>query len=174
MDQDRNKAWGFALFCDDVRAEVGGKLSLMGLYQADMFLPDSSSAPFVLAKFVVTIFYYEIHDALQEDVTFKIIFDDSDEAKVVAEVPVLRRDIAAARAQAQTTLTSSENPEDSERLFSVRMPVTLSPFVAEKMGRLRVRAHFSDGKILKLGSIGLKQIPEAQFQAMVGIAPPPS
>jgi hypothetical protein len=25
MDQQRDKAWGFALFCDDARVEVGGR-----------------------------------------------------------------------------------------------------------------------------------------------------
>jgi hypothetical protein len=50
------------------------------------------------------------------------------------------------------------------------MPINLSPFQINQMGRLRVRARYSDGKILKLGSLGLKQVPEADFQGMLAVA----
>jgi hypothetical protein len=55
MDQQRDKAWGFALFCDDARVEVVGKLSLMGLYQADMFFPSNMPLPTMLPKLVIVI-----------------------------------------------------------------------------------------------------------------------
>jgi hypothetical protein len=86
------------------------------------------------------------------------------------EIPISRKDILDG--QAQTTFTPDSTSEDSERIFSVRMPIALSPFVVSKLGRLRVRAHYSDGKILKLGSIAIRQVPEAEFQSMLGIVPP--
>jgi hypothetical protein len=36
---DRN-SWGVSLFCDDIRAELGGKISVMGIYQTDMIFPE--------------------------------------------------------------------------------------------------------------------------------------
>jgi hypothetical protein len=168
MNQDRNKAWGFALFGDDVRAEIGGKLSLMGLYQADMFFPDSMRFPIGLPKLVILIMYYEIQGSLQEDFSFRITYGA--ENNLLAEIPVSRSDIVAG--QAQAPVPEEDDPsERAERIFNMRMPVVLSPFSVDKMGRLRVRAHYSDGKILKLGSIGLKQIPEIDFQNMLGIKP---
>jgi hypothetical protein len=62
--------------------------------------------------------------------------------------------------------------EDKERIFNIRLPIPLVPFQIDQTARLRVRAHYSDGKILKLGSIGIKQVPEAEFQNMLGIVPP--
>ena len=53
-NQDRNKAWGFTLFGDDIRAEVGGKLSLMGMYQGDMFFPSNMALPFLIPKLAVS------------------------------------------------------------------------------------------------------------------------
>jgi hypothetical protein len=163
-NQDRNKAWGFALFGDDIRAEIGGKLSLMGMYQADMFFPDNIPLPIMLPKLVVLIMYYEIHGSLQEDFSFKVTLGP--ENNVLAEIPVSRKDISAGQAQAPI---SDENPDENlERIFNIRMPVSLSPFAVDRMERLRVRAHYADGKILKLGSLALRQVPETEFQNMLG------
>jgi len=165
MNQDRNRSWGFALFGDDVRAEIGGKLSLMGMYQADMFFAANVPLPIILPKLVILIMYFEIHDALQEDFSFKITYGA--ETNVLAEIPISRKDIVAGQTQATTAV---ENPtEDVEHIFHIRIPVSLSPFVVDKMERVRVRAHYNDGKILKLGSIALRQIPEAEFQGLLGI-----
>ncbi|TCR63115.1 hypothetical protein [Bosea sp. BK604] len=43
--------YGYSIFCDDIRNEVGGKLSFVGCYNAVMFVPQSF--PFVLPKFCV-------------------------------------------------------------------------------------------------------------------------
>jgi hypothetical protein len=167
-DQDRNKAWGFALFGDDVRAEVGGKLSFMGMYQADMFFPANMPLPIMLPKMVVMILYYEVQGSIEEDIVFRITYGE--ENGVVGEFSALRKEILEQQAQAQPQNVEIPD-EDSERIFSIRLPVTLMPFRMDKMGRLRVRAHFSDGKILKLGSIQMKQVPEAEFQKMIGLMP---
>jgi len=78
--QDRNKAWGFALFGDDVRAEIGGKTSLMGLYQADMFFPDNLPLPIVLSKFVIHIMYYEIIGSIEGDFSFEVTYGPKNQA----------------------------------------------------------------------------------------------
>jgi hypothetical protein len=47
MDQQRDKARGFALFCDDARVEVGGKLSLMGLIKRTCFFQATCRSNYV-------------------------------------------------------------------------------------------------------------------------------
>jgi hypothetical protein len=163
-NQDRNKAWGFALFGDDVRAEIGGKTSLMGLYQADMIFPDNLPLPIILSKFVIHIMYYEIIGSIEGDFSFRVSYGPK--SQTVAEVPVLRKDLEA---QAATTMTDNDSSEDSERIFHIRMPIVLAPFPLQEMGRLRVRVHYGDGAILKLGSIAMKQISESDFQVLSGI-----
>jgi hypothetical protein len=166
-NQDRNKAWGFALFGDDVRLELGGKLSLMGMYQADMFFPSSMPLPITLPRVSIIIMYYEIHGAIGEDLSFKVTYGP--EKTLLADIPVSRKDLLEGQALAPKPLV--EDAEDAERIFNIRMPINLSPLQINEMGRLRVRAHYSDGKILKLGSLGLKQVPESEFQDMLGIKP---
>jgi hypothetical protein len=166
-NQDRNKAWGFTLFGDDIRAEVGGKLSLMGMYQGDMFFPSNMALPFLIPKLAILIVYYEIHGAIQEDFLFKISYGTTE--NVIMELPAPKREVIREETPAAPR---DDNPsEDSERIFNMRIPVALSPFNVDRVGRLRVRAHYSDGKILRLGSLWLRQASEAEFQAMLGLKP---
>jgi hypothetical protein len=162
-DQDRNKAGGFALFADDVRVELGGKTSLMGIYQSDMLFPGSMKLPFLLPKFVVQIMYYEIVSVIDGDLTFRVTHGSKHQT--IAEMPVLRKDLGIAAA----AIGNEEASEDSERIIHIRLPLILSPFQITEMGRLRVRAHYSDGAVLKLGSIAIKQIPDDEFRVVTGL-----
>lgn len=168
-EQDRNKAWGFTLFADDLRVEIGGKISLMGLYQADMFFPSHLPFPINIPKFYILIMYYEIQGAIEGDVMFKVTFGS--DHKTIAELPFLRKDF-------ESLVGSEPEPEkvaneDSERIFHSRIPLGLTPFTITEAGRLRVRAHYSDGSILKIGSIGAKHVPTEEFNQMLGIIPKP-
>jgi hypothetical protein len=168
-DQNRNKAWGFALFADDVRPELGGKLSLMGMYQSDMLFPSRIALPITLPKLVVMIMYYEVHGASDADITFRISYNET--TNVLADIPMPRAGIARGHEQVFKQNSEGDPKEDRERVFNLRIPIALSPFHIERMGRLRVRAHYSDGKVLRLGSIGLKQVSDEEFETLVGHKP---
>jgi hypothetical protein len=169
-EQDRNKAWGFTLFADDLRVELGGKISVMGLYQADMLFPNNVPFPVNIPKLFMMIMYYEIIGAIKDDVTFKVTFGSDN--KTLVEVPVLRKDFILPTMGNEIT-PEEITAEDRERIFHSRMPVGLSPFTIPEPGRLRVRAHYSDGSVLKLGSIAARHMPVEEFNRMLGIAPPP-
>src|ERR1043165_3972844 len=120
MDQDRRKAWGFSLFADDFRAEIGGKTTLVGMYQGDMII--QGTFPVVVPRFVVLISYYELKDALDTDIVFKLSHGVDD--TMVAEITVLRQDL---RNQSRTDLVAQSSPEDTrpedmERIFHLRLP----------------------------------------------------
>lgn len=151
-------AWGFSLFGDDVRQETGGKISLMGLYQSDMIFPGEANSPLFIPKFVIFVLYYELKGALQTDVTFRVSIGAEDH--LVAEIPVLRRDLPAAR-------QSEEETEGGEDLIHARIPVVLAPFVIPGPGRLKVRAHYSDGAVLKLGSLKIRVVPTEDYKNLM-------
>lgn len=165
-EQDRNKAWGFTLFADDLRVEIGGKASLIGLYQADIFFPDSIAFPFQIAKFFLMIMYYETKGSIRDDVTFKVTFGD--ENQNVIELPIARKDLEPSP---EEQFAEDVLPEDRERILHSRIPIMLSPFIVPKTGRLRVRAHYSDGSVLKLGSISVRQTTVDEFNKMLSIQP---
>lgn len=156
MEQDRRKAWGFSLFGDDLRSETGGKASLMGLYQSDMIF-QGLTFPIVVPKFVILIMYYELFDAVESDITFKVSYPE--ETNFIADMPIARKDIPVAK------LASEAERESEERIFHARLPIVVSPFILERTGRIRVRAHYSDGAILKLGSIDIKVMTLEELKA---------
>lgn len=51
----------FAILCDDIRQELGGKVSLMGIYGRDLVVPD---IPFMLPKLCLWISIKEIKNDL--------------------------------------------------------------------------------------------------------------
>lgn len=168
-EQDRNKAWGFTLFGDDFRFELGGKLSLMGLYQSDMFFPTTVTFPASVAKFCMLIMYYEKMGAIADDIVFKVTLGDLEEPLI--EIPVSRKDLLNSTSG---VVSPSEDItlEDKERIFHSRVPIALTPFVIPRAGRLRVRAHYSDGMILKLGSIVIRHTSVDEFNSMMGLPTP--
>jgi hypothetical protein len=166
IDQDRNKAWGYALFADDIRMEIGGKSSLMGIYQSDIVFPDTTKFPIILPKFVVQIMYFEMADEIKGDLSFKVTFGRD----VIVDAPVARPHLSTATDL--SNLLPEDPSEDKERIVHIRMPIVISPLPISEMGRLRVRTHYEDGSVLKLGSIAIRQIPEAEFNAATGNVSP--
>jgi len=47
----------FAIICDDIREEIGGKVSLMGIYKKKIFIPQK---PFTFPKLCIVIYYTNI------------------------------------------------------------------------------------------------------------------
>ena len=50
----RRPKFNFVIICDDIRTEVGNKISMMGVYQKDIFVP---KFPFILPKLCFVISY---------------------------------------------------------------------------------------------------------------------
>lgn len=155
MDKDRNIAWGFTLFGDDFRQEVGGKFSLMGLYQNDMIFP--GDAPFLMPRFVMLIMYYEKAFEIEGDLHITVhVPGDDDENPSFTQI-IRRSDLTAPN-------ITVDDP-DSERIFHFRIPVVLSPFAIQTEGDIKVRMHYDDGAVLRLGRLQVRRAPQTNFPA---------
>src|ERR1700730_6660205 len=53
---DFSEPFAVSIFCDDIRQEIGGKLSFMGVYYGAMYVPQF---PINLPKFCVNVTFYE-------------------------------------------------------------------------------------------------------------------
>lgn len=143
----RDKAWGFAIFADDMREEVGGKISLMGIYQND-FIVTAPTLPVVLPKLVVMIMYYELADAIQGDLTFRVeipgLAPEQFPQQVIKRQPVPRTD------------RKNATPDDlKEMVLQFRVPFIMSPFLFATEGAIKVRCRYDDGSELRLGRLNL-------------------
>lgn len=148
MSVDRTHAWGFTLFADDLRVEVGGKISLMGIYQNDLIVT-ADELPVVMSKLILMVKYYEIANQVSGDVKFVVNFPEHAGTKV----PPLERVIR--RAEFPKIAEELRSDEGDLPFVHLSIPFILSPFPIVAEGNIRVRCHFEDGSVLKLGRLNL-------------------
>jgi hypothetical protein len=160
-DAARN-SWGFSLFCDDIRAEVGGKMSIMGVYQADMIFPTNQNFPLTVPKFCILIKYYEILNFFTDEIAISIFLpgDAKDAPTIVLPIP---------RANLAGPTFPYPLEDDQERVFNITFPVALSPFTINQEGFLKVRAKCGS-TTTNLGSLMIRKARADEI--IEGLSPP--
>jgi hypothetical protein len=158
---DFSEPFAWSIFCDDIRQEVGGKLSFMGVYYGVMYVPQF---PILLPKISVNVTFYEpknMADVRDAPVIIKVFMpnDTQDTPSIVGEVPPSKDVIGL--------LPPSELPpeEDVPQLMIANAMFFQSPFVIQEPGRVRVRGEYPGGTILKAGSLRVERQPRRPTDA---------
>ena len=136
---------GYSIFCDDLRQEVGGKKTLVGMYNAVMFVTDNF--PVTIPKLVVLATYSEPAEKRANHVELNVYLPGESEEKPAS----LRATISfeeAERAGLVGKLTFGDEP----RFVSVQSVIVLSPLVLQSEGSIKVRVRRGD-EIIKLGQL---------------------
>lgn len=123
-------------FCDDVRLEVGNKMSLMGMYHGDMIV--GGRPPLTLPKLVIVVWVLsDIGDPIQKMTT-------------IVQGPPNQTEIL--RAEVDGILASPAHLfEDSKKLIAQQI-FTISPFIVTEAGVIDVlletdRGSFRAGRL---------------------------
>jgi hypothetical protein len=147
---------GFVIFCDDLRQEVGGKVSLMGVYNGFMFtgLP----FPTQIARLGIYMNYFEPAELELTPLSFKVILTpDAEEPVTMIEsqldAPALPPPPAAAH------LAPSEK---TRRSFA--QVIILNSIQLAKPSTLKVRAYRGDEEV-RLGTLRIESQPPATVVA---------
>lgn len=112
-----------ATYCDDIRNEVGNKTSLIGCYQSVLH---PSQMPVVLPKLAIFISILLPLDFVLTDLKIVVVHDDT--AIAAVDVPV-------------TEIPYKRDPSDvTPTRRTMSSALTISPFIIEKPGLLRVSA----------------------------------
>jgi len=150
---ERN-AWGFSLFCDDIRWEVGGKTSAMGIYLSDMRF--ETDFPIVVAKFGILVKYFEMPGVFKDDLILRVFSpgDEKDKPSINMEVP---------RSTMGDGATKFPMEEDQERIITLTMPIILSPLPIKQEGFIKVRMHCGH-VITNLGSLWVHKAAPASIE----------
>jgi hypothetical protein len=85
----------FCVFCDDIRAEVGNKQSLMGIYSGgEMAFPEGipAGAPVLLPKFAIMMWFFSDKDDKPERLTVRVFIPPGRTEIIKFEIP---RDLLA-------------------------------------------------------------------------------
>jgi hypothetical protein len=137
------EAYGYTIFCDDIRVEIGGKLTYVGVYTGPMLVP---TFPFTLQKLALSIVYFQKR---QNIVPFQLlVFLPHDaEERPSATFGTDENEFWAAIGTAEdVAITSGREPVYA----TAHLQLTLNGLNLVQPGNIRVRATRAD-KLIRLG-----------------------
>ena len=133
--------YGIATYCDDIRVEVGGKLTLVGCYTGEMTV--FGIVPLALPTFCAFVNFR---------VPIKTVFDKID-IKISIDMEGVSRELASAEFQnPNSDVNSAPDSERAGQNLSINLPIKLSPLLIESAGFVRCRAYIGEVEY-KLGSL---------------------
>jgi hypothetical protein len=142
---DTPDAWGYTLFCDDIREEVGDKLTYVGTYAGRI---THDKFPFVLPKIALGIVYYQRCNKVVLPIRYWIFLPgDTEKPSLVQGHPpdksqdlIKEAAVLAARLGTNAAFTTTHS-----QLSLVDVPI-------REPGLIRVRAVRGD-KLIRLGTL---------------------
>jgi hypothetical protein len=130
--KNNNDRFLTAIFCDDIRQEMGNKLSFMGCYQGELIVP---MAPVALSKLCVFASILTPKEKPIKSLTLRIVQDDDIE---LARIDVTGEGLSQASQVLDETAT--------RKIISTA--IVFSPFAIEKNTTLRLKATTEEGEIV--------------------------
>ena len=121
------------IFCDDIKEEVGNKLSFMGVYSADLTVP---VVPIILNKLCTVV--RAVADKSEPFESLNVsIFQGDDSAELISTGPIA---------------LPSLNPDSMESpLQVVQLTFMLTPFQIDKETTVRVKATTEREELISAG-----------------------
>jgi hypothetical protein len=124
-------------YCDDIREEVGGKHSYMGIYRSKLLVPEM---PIVLPKLCIVVSLSTPVNRPFKSLSLSVLQN---------EVTLVHSEFADSLQADQAKAAQMIAPEDMEqgRLFAA-FPIQFAPFIIQ--GPMKLRIHLiADGEELK-------------------------
>lgn len=121
-----------AIFCDDIRQEVGSKLSFMGCYHGELIVPMS---PVALPKLCLYATIWTPKDMPFKSLMLRVVQDDD---KELARLEIPEESLAEISLILDETATRK----------SISTAIVFSPFAIEKPTSLRLMATTEEGEII--------------------------
>jgi len=126
------------LFCDDIRHELGGKLSFIGVYSGVLFVP---TFPATLARLCLSATIITPVGEPLRTLTLRVLKND----KTLHEMHFSEDQLVAASDFAE------EMPDRQDHAGTYRFLMVFSPIQFDEPCALRVRAQTEDGELYGLG-----------------------
>ena len=159
--------YGWVTFCDDIRQEIGGKVTAVGIYNSYLYYRETP--PLHIPKLAMRISYLEEEGESTEPVSVKVIVLQGDEQQIIIEEVLIpdRKNVAevfdGARKQMET-MGIKKDP-DSRIALQALKHFEISPFPIFGPCKVVVRAYRGDEEI-RLGALSILPGPD--------VVPPPT
>jgi hypothetical protein len=159
---DASDVFGYTIFCDDIRVEIGNKITYVGSYSGRMVV--HGQFPVVIPKLCLAVIYFQRRSKVILPVRINILLpgDTEERPSIHAEMPedASRQAIESARELAERMGT-----EASSSYTTALMQFALSPLSLLQPGLMKVRAVRGED-LVRLGSM------EIVSAALAGSEPP--
>lgn len=139
------------VYCDDIRVEVGGKSSLMGIYLGDLFV---NEMPVTLPKLCVWMNVVTPANQPFTKLRMRVMHDG---IELLDTLDLCDQD------RPLTFGGDDDLPSTNDSFFAVNMAITLSPFQIDGEGILQVVAETDSGE-LKSRRLRIRKGPPPQPQ----------
>lgn len=152
------RAYGYSLFCDDVRDEVSGKVTYVGVYRSQMYI--HGEFPAMLSKLAIVVTLFELMDdaaAAPPKLTLQIHLPGE-----AGDAPFFEQelDLLEIRRKLEEIRRPPPADADGDRFAMANYNCLFSPVMIKQPGMIRVRAIYGD-KTLRLGSLEVLPVPPA-------------
>jgi hypothetical protein len=154
---------GFSIFCDDIRQEIGGKITLVGVYNVAILAMDGF--PLVIPKLCFSTRYRE--PLLMErasELIFKLIVNDGPEDRVVFE-----HIVSVSTIKPYDIMAESEET-DPTSFWEFIINGMVSPLIIKDTSKIRMRA-YRDGEEQRLGALLIRAPTDDERAYMAGSPP---
>lgn len=135
---------GHTIFCDDIREEVSGKITLVGVYAAAMYVQE---IPSTLPQLCASLVIREKPDSASK-VIVRILFESDGEDRLLMETEY--------SVEGQLSLP----PTEEFSMREIRLNAKMAHFEIKSEGRLKARA-FIDGDEVRLGAMPVQKMPSS-------------
>lgn len=138
-------AYGITMFCDDIRHEVNGKLTLVGCYSSELNF--TGPPPGVLPTFAALVHLRFPQETTFETLDLSVIKVEEEETSQIFS--------SQTKVSQDAFLDKSDAKEDnqSDKVLSVVVPIQWAPLVFSGPALLRVRAKLDSGVEVRAGSL---------------------
>lgn len=150
--RDYPEIFGNTLFCDDIRQEAGGKISLIGCYSNIIVL--HGPFPFIFPKFGFYITLTQRREVLDPNIEIKIFLpgDPEDTPSFHTE----SRETTEGAVAEETARQVQGLPLSDQRVVTMHASIVAAPLIIKERGIIKVRA-LRQSELVRLGGIRVVQ-----------------
>ncbi len=124
------------LFCDDIRHEISGKLSYIGVYSGGLFVP---TFPVTLPKLCLSVKIVTPAEELLRSLSLRVLKDE----ETLQEIALDEKQLAAASDSAE----EMTEEQKKERVHVAQFVLVFSPIQFEEPCILRIRVQTEDSEL---------------------------
>ena len=149
-----NEPYGTTVFCDDIRHEINGKLTLVGCYSGEMNF--NGPPPGLLPSFGALV-----NIRVPVTMPFKVIKLRvlKEEGQEVSEI--LAAEVKAEEARIDDVNDAPKREELEQKVISLTFPCQWSPLSMNSAGFIKVRAYLDGDREIRLGALKVNFVSDA-------------